>query len=282
MRQLLSCEKVEFAVSPKLLIRVYADSRPNALQTTNLQKGATLVVNGRELAEEGLGIGAPVTLYEDGARFSLSAATFMGSSNAVPSITKIYDMNAIESKRFRGTTIGRKSWTERFLRVLEKGYRGIRSLHVGATIMLNLVSKMGLRNEYVESWSKGQISISYEQRHGGLQIAVNFENLAVEGLRALVIGNEQGGRLFTEYSDSSGLKLKGKQIEPWRPTSAEWATLTSPELGVSFKLCRPAGWRIVRGREVVQNRVSWSGLNLVSDGVPRSKTLRYHIELGDV
>lgn len=70
MRQLIHCEKAEFALSPKVSIRVYADCRPHILQTTKLQKGAILVFNGRELVEEGLGIGAPVCLYGDGARFS--------------------------------------------------------------------------------------------------------------------------------------------------------------------------------------------------------------------
>lgn len=248
-----------------------------------LQKGAVLVFNGGELAEEGLGIGAPVCLYGDGARFSLDAATFVDNSKIVPSIVKIYDMNAIESKRFRGTTIKRGSYGLQFLRILEKAYRGIRRLHVGATMMLDVVSMMGLRNEYVESCSKGQISVTYERSEGSLQIDVNFERLAMEGLQALIIGNEQGGRLFTEYRDSLGGRLKERQIEPWRPITAEWATLSSPEFGIGFRLRRPGGWRIVRGREVVENRISWSGLNLVCDGLPTSKELGYRIEvLGDV
>ena len=148
--------------------------------------------------------------------------------------------------------------------------------------MLDVVSMMGLRNEYVESCSKGQIHVTYAPSKGGLRINVDFENLVTEGLQALIIGNEQGGRLFTEYSDSSGGKLEGRQIEPWRSTSAEWATLRSPEFGVGFTLSRPDGWRIVRGREVVENRISWSGLNLVYDGIPTSKALEYRIEtLGD-
>ena len=278
MRQLLFNEKVEFALSPKVSIRVYADCRPHALQTMRLQKGCVLVFNGRELVEEGLGIGAPVCLYRDGARFSLNAVTFVDNSETDPSVTKIYDMNAIESKRFRGASIRRESCAERFLRALEKGYRGIRRLHVGATMMLDVVSMVGLRNEYVESCSKGQISVSYERSEGALRVTVNFESLVTEGLKALVIGNEQGGRLFAEYSDSFGGRLEGREIEPWRTTSAEWATLSSPEVGVGFKLRRPDGWRIVRGREVVDNRISWSGLNLAYDGIPTLKTLEYRIE----
>lgn len=283
MKQVTFGENAEVTLSARVCIRVYADSRPHSLQTMKLQKGGVLVFNGRELVEEGLGIGAPVCLYRDGARFSLNAVTFLNNSKTDPSVTKIYDMNAMESKRFRGAIIERESWTERFLRILEKGYRGFQRLHDGARMMLNVVTMMGLRNEYVESYSKGQISVTYERSGRNLQINVNFENLVTDGLQALIIGNEQGGRLFTEYSDSLGERLEGGQIEPWRQTTAEWAILSSPDVGVGFRVHRPNGWRIVRGREVVDNRISWSGLNLVHDGVPTSKVLQYCIDtLGDV
>lgn len=281
MRQLLIDEKIEFPLTSRISIRVYADCRPYALQTMKLQKGGVLVLNGRELAEEGLGLGFPVCLYEDGAHFSLNAVTLVNDSKPIPSITKIYDMNAIESKKFRGAVIIRDSYSERLLRSLEKAYRDVRRLHVGATTMLDVVSMLGLRNEYVESDSKGQISVTYERNEEALRINVNFELLMPEHLQALVVGNEQGGSFFTAYTDPF-VRLEGKKIEPWRPTSVEWATLSCPEHNIGFKLRRPDAWRIIRGREVVENRISWSGLNLMCDRVPASKTLSYTIEpLGD-
>jgi hypothetical protein len=246
-----------------------------------LQKGCVLILNGREFVEGGLGLGFPVCLYDDGACFSLDAVTFVDDSKTVPSVTKIFDMNAIESKKFRGATIRRGSYFERLLRALEDAYRDVERLHVGASMMLNVVSMLGLRNEYVERGSMGQISVTYERNEEGLQINVSFEHLVTEHLRALMVGNEQGGTLFTEYSDPS-VRLEGKEIEPWRSTSVEWATLSCPEYDVGFRLRRPEGWRIIRGREVVGNRISWSGLNLICDRVPFSKALRYKVEpLGD-
>jgi hypothetical protein len=248
-----------------------------------LQKGAILVSNGRELVEEGLGIGAPVCLYEDGGYFSLSAATYVVDSKSGRTAVKVYSMNATESKKFRGGIIRRGGCANHFLRILEKAYREIRGLHLGAAMMLDVVSMMGLTNSYEESCSKGQISVSYAPAEGGLCVDVDLDNVMTEGLQAVMIGNEQGGRLFTDYNDSSGEKLKGKQIEPWRSISANWATLASPELGVGFMIYRPRGWCIVRGREVAKGRISWSGLNLACDGIPRSKTLRYRVRvLGDV
>jgi hypothetical protein len=145
-------------------------------------------------------------------------------------------------------------------------------------MMLEAVSSLGLRNEYVESCTKGQIQVTYTPSKIGLAICVDFQSLVTDGLKAVSIGNEQGGGLFTEYNDSSGERLHGEQIESWRPVSAEWAALRSPDLGIGFRLRRPDGWRIVRGREVVENRLSWSGLNLVYDGIPISKALEYQVE----
>jgi len=143
---------------------------------------------------------------------------------------------------------------------------------------LGLVSIMGLRNEYIESGSKGEIFVGYAPSLAGLRVNVDFRKLVTDGLQAIVIGNEAGGRLFTEYSDSSGGGLKGRQIEPWRSVPVEWASLRSPKLGLGFRLHRPDGWLMVRGREVVDNRISWSGLNLVYNGIPASRTLDYTIE----
>lgn len=105
MRQLRLDERFDFALTPKVSARVYADCRPSGLQTSKLQKGAVLVANGRELVEEGLGIGVPVCLYEDGGRFSLSAATCVIDSKNHRTAVKVYSMNAIEAKRFRGEII---------------------------------------------------------------------------------------------------------------------------------------------------------------------------------
>jgi len=267
-RRLRSDEKVDIALSPTVSIRVYADCRPNLLQTTNLQKGLVLLWRGNELIEEGLGFGVPICRYSDGTRFSLSADTYVDDSGGLPSIRKVYDMNGIVVKRLRGLQIRRGSYLARFLGVLEKAYRGIRRLQPGAVLMLGLFSVIGIRNEYHESSSKGQIAVAYQLARGSLKVRATFDNMDTDALESLILANEQGGRLFTEYSDSCDVELKESQIEPWRRTAAEWAALRCPETGLGFRVHKPQGWRIVRGREVVEQRMSWSGLDLVSNKIP--------------
>ncbi len=270
MKRLRLDERIEFALNSKVSVRVYADSRPHVLQTAKLQKGAILVRDGKELVEEGLGIGVPVCRYKDGTHFSLTAETFFNDSESGPSIVKIYDMDGVASKRFRGIPIRRGRYLAGILKVLEKGYRGFRRFGITSTPMLDLLSLLGMTNEYRETLSKGRIEVAYRLIGRDLQIKTNLSGLTREGLQRIVFANESSGRLFGKYTDSTGTKLQDRQIEPWRKTRAEWASLYSRKLGVGFSLRRPSGWLIVRGREVVRERISWSGLDLLSNGIPEA------------
>jgi hypothetical protein len=280
MRLLRLNERVDFSISSSVSLRVYADSLPRVLQTAKLQKGPILVCNGKELAEEGLGLGVPVCRYVDGTRFSLSADTFVDHSRRRQSIVKIYNIDGIASKRFRGVPIRRGKYLASLLKVLEAGYRWLRRYMANAALMLDLISFLGMTNEYVPSRSKGQIEVVYRCSGASIQISANLEGLSQEGLQSTVFANEQGGTLFSKYTDSTGVELRGREIEPWRTTSAEWASLHSPEFGVGFSLQRPSGWSIVRGREVVKDRISWSGLDLLYRGIPQALEYRVTVAGG--
>jgi hypothetical protein len=276
MRRLKLDEKVDLKFGPRLALRFYADCRPHALQTARLHKGAIFVCNGSELVEEGLGIGVPVCRYQDGTRFPMSADTFLEDSEN-PKLVKIYDMNGIASKRFRGMPIRRGSSLARILKALEKGYRGLRRLRTEATMMLDIISMLGMRNEYLESRSKGQVAVTYRLSSRGLEIEAALGELSKEGLHSIVFANEQGGRLFSEYEDSTGKRLHDTQIEAWRTVGAEWASLHSRAFNVGFRLNRPSRWLMARGREVVRDRFSWSGLDLFCGELPQ--TLEYSVEI---
>ena len=275
MKRLQIDEKIDLKFGPRLSLRFYAECRPHALQTARLHKGAIFVYDGSELVEEALGIGVPVCRYQDGTRFSLSADTFVGDSD--DNLVKIYDMNGIASKRFRGVPIRRGSPIGRLLKNLEKGYLGLRGLGIEAAMMLNTLSLLGMRNDYQESRSKGQVAVTYRRSSAGLKIEASLRELSCEGLRSIVFANEQGGRVFNEYEDSAGTRLHDTQIEAWRTIRAEWASLHSGAFGVGFRLYRPNGWTIARGREIVRDRISWSGLDLFCEKLPRS--LEYSVEI---
>jgi len=277
MKRLRIDEKIDLLLDSKVTLRVYADCRPHVFQTANLQKGVIIARNGIELVEEGLGIGVPVCRYSDGTRFSLSADTFVDDSDTNPTVVKIFDMNGIASKKFRESPIRRGSYLAGLLKLMEKGYRRVGRFRTVATLMLDVLSLLGMRNEYSESRSKGQITVTYCRSGRELRINATLDALSSEGLESIVFANEQGGRIFDKYSDSTGIELHERQIEPWQTTEAKWASLRSGMHDVGFRLHRPSGWLIVRGREVVRNRISWSGLDLYCGGT--SQALEYLVEI---
>jgi len=277
MKRLQLNQTIDMRFGPRLSLRFYADSRPHAFQTARLHKGAVVVYNGAELVEEALGFGVPVCRYQDGTRFSLNSETFIDDSEKNPTLTKIYDMNGMASKRFHGLPIAHGSPLARLLGVSEKGYRGFPWFRAKATMMLDIVSLLGMRNEYLESRSKGRVAVTYREIDRCLRIEAALHELSREGLQSIVFANEQGGRSFSEYMDSNGMKLHDKQIEPWQTIRAEWATLHSRVFNVGFRLTTPSEWFMVRGREVVRDRISWSGLDLFRADPPQ--VVEYLVEI---
>jgi hypothetical protein len=277
MRHLTVGDKVDLMLDSEVTFRIYADNQPHVGQTACLQKGAILVRDGTELVEEGLGIGLPVCRYADGTRFALDADTLVDDSARAPTVIKVFDMNGIAARRFRGSLIRRGSYRARLFKLMEGGYRRLHRFGIEATPILNVFGALGMRNEYLESPSKGRITVKYGITGKALRINASLEGLSSEELEGVVFANEEGGSIFREYADSTGIRLHEKQIEPWQKTEAEWASLHSGKHDIGFRISRPSGWLVVRGREVAGDRISWSGLDLLSSTAPR--TLEYLAEV---
>jgi len=218
MKRLRIDEKIDLVLDSKVTLRVYADCRPHVFQTAKLQKGAIIVHNGMELVEEGLGIGVPVCRYRDGTRFSLSADTFVDDSDTNPTVVKIFDMNGVVSKRFRGAPIRRHSYLARLLKLVEKGYRRVRRFRTEATLMMDVLSLLGMRNEYSESRSKGQITVTYCRSGRELKINATVDGLSSEGWRVSssrmnkVAGYSANTRIQQESSFMKDRSNLGKRL----------------------------------------------------------------------
>jgi hypothetical protein len=86
-------------LTDRLLVRLYSYCRPTCLETGGLQKGLVLLLDGKELIEEGVGFGLPVVKYEDKTFFSGSAQLSVDTSGSSQEITKTYRMDTISRKK---------------------------------------------------------------------------------------------------------------------------------------------------------------------------------------
>jgi hypothetical protein len=86
-----------FPLSGGLAARLYADTRPHTGKVARLQKGLILVDGGRELVEEGFGLGLPLVEIEGRAYLSRSATTEYTDGTAGKTLVKRYEMDTLDT-----------------------------------------------------------------------------------------------------------------------------------------------------------------------------------------
>ncbi|NLF88655.1 hypothetical protein GX563_07515 [Candidatus Bathyarchaeota archaeon] len=240
-----------------LSVKLYEDSRPNYLETAPLQKGLVLVLNGKELIEEGMGFGAPVVLFENRTYFSRSAET---------SVTQIGN-SKILTKKFIFDTILRKKIGDAFYindylySYYHKWFQKIYTEHKGfaliSTKLIELSRRIGVATEFQKVTSIGNVTVKYSCLTDSISIEVLSQ--LQRGYREVAVLNEQGASIFRKYSDTDGLTLLDTQIGAWEVVEAGEASLSHIDGSVSFSLPNHRKSRFFRGREKIDDQYSWVG-----------------------
>jgi hypothetical protein len=257
--------------------RLYEDTRPHCLEIAKLQKGLVLLVNGKEVVEEGAGFGTPVALYEDRPYFSSSAEV---------TVEKLEDRKVL-TKSFRMDTVSRKRFGKRFYLhdgvyiFLHKSFHRVYTRKGKLTPLLTKVIELRkalrIKTEFQQTEPKGTITVKYTCLPSAIEVEVQLSQLDHRGCKEILILNEQGTSFFRKYSDSNGLKLVDEQIGPWEKVNAEEASLSNMSETLAFSLKKTDGAVLQRGREKVQKRFSWVGFSYSLR--PNTSAFRYVIEL---
>ncbi len=247
-------------LSNRLSVRLYSDCRPCCMETSALQKGLVLMVDGKELIEEGMGFGVPVAKYFDKTYFSTTAE-----------ISAFQDgEGCVLRKRFVLDAVSKKIWNKRYIdddfyssfrKRFAKLYLNHKELSPLFNRLMELREYAKIKTEFVKVKSKGEITTTYQICPHSILVNVDFSALAVAGCEELLVLNEQGSTTFDTYSDSGGLKLVQHKIGGWGAVTARQAFLQSGARGVWFGLCRMDRVALVRGWERTRNRFSWTGLS---------------------
>jgi hypothetical protein len=244
-----------------VFLRLYSDSRPHCLEIATLQKGLVLVLDGKELVEEGVGFGVPVVKFGDNTHFSSSALTFISKNEEHPTLVKSFSIDTVSRKRiWKGPYID-DGFYSLLQGLFEEAYLRRKRQRLFFDKIMELRNVLKINTEFVKVKPRGTINLKYSVLPELIRIEVDLSALDSTGRREILILNEQGSSFFRKYFDSDGLVLFDKQIGAWEPVEAAEASLSDIRGNTGFMLKNKDGGRLYRGSEKVKERFSWSGLN---------------------
>jgi hypothetical protein len=256
-----------------LLLKLYPDNRPSVLETSVLQKGVVIEMNGDELNGEGMGFGVPIVKYRDKTFFSGTSSIDFNEKDPCL-ITKRFTLDMISKKYYKSNLISDLIYRPAH-NVFTFFYLKIKSLRFLFDRIMDVRENIGIQTKFVTTKPRGIVSITYRLLEAGLLVEADFSEVESIDAKEHVILNEQGADFFEIYSDSSGIKLSKEKIGAWEEIESEQPTFheTSEELSFSTEVI--PGSRLFRGWENVPDRLSWVGLNFSFN--PESKKVDFEI-----
>ncbi len=228
-----------------------------------IQKGLLLVHENRNLSEEGIGFGVPVLKFGHETIFPGYAwiTTEKDSDTAVVKID--YDMNLVERIAVKSCKrIDNKAFykIKEYFSWLHREYPLLRGILIRSSNSLRRTCDLETRFVKVASVGMASVVNIVDIKKGTIHVSVNISNVKKEGCTEVNIMNELGANHFDSYHDSNGLFLRGNAIGTWDEIFADEASLIDSCDNIAFTLKQVKGARMFRGRELVENRLAWSGL----------------------
>jgi hypothetical protein len=272
-----STETITLHLTDRLSVRLYKDCRPTCLETGTLQKGLVLLLDGRELIEEGVGFGVPVVKYQDKTFFSSKADVSIRRIGSDCIIMKAYTLDTVSRKKY-----GRATYIDDGLySPLRRTFESLYLKHKKLTPLFNKIMELrdlaNIKTEFVTVKPRGKVTINYHCQPTAINIQVDFSKVALNKCREVLVLNEQGSSVFQKYADSNDENLLGNKIGAWETVTADQASLQSATGQISFSLPNNRDATLFRGWEQTRKRFSWAGLSYSMP--PNHGTFEYTIGL---
>jgi hypothetical protein len=251
-------------------------SYPDCYPTSRIQKGLVLLCDGQDLSEEGVGFGVPVLRNGREAVFPGSCVWKTELKGDDATIEAEYFMNLVGRMAVGGRRIDCRTFY-RAREWLASQYRRHPELRKGilyGTELSRMV--MSMKDAFVEVPTVGSVKTVYSIMDDSVRVDLDLRGVP-EGLE-LVVMNEQGANHFDSYKDSDELFLEKDAIGSWDEVFADRASFIDSKNGLYFALTRVEGARMMQGRELLSDRLAWTGLAYVV--TPGTKRFSYTIQLG--
>lgn len=275
----ISTEQVRIPISGEISLQI--GDGAGDYPSSRIQKGPVLIYRNKDLSEEGVGFGVPVLKFGHEAFFPGSKHVTAEKNNDTVVIKIDYDLNLVERMAIRGN----KKIDSRAFYKIKEWFHGLHRDHPGARGILMPAFKTVSRicdteTRFDEMVSAGLVCVTYtiNPEESTVSVSVDTSRMKKNGCSEVIILNEQGATCFDRYCDSNGVSLAEEAIGTWDETSADEASFVDSRDGIEFTLTRLAGSRMFRGREFIENRLSWSGLACVLP--PHAVHFEYCIHVG--
>ncbi len=266
-----SARSYDLRLNDRVCFRLHETVEAGPGDSSALQKGLVMLVEGRAVCGEGVGFGVPAVEYLGRILFCTHATVRVRNKELV--------------KSFSTDTVQRKTWRQRFPvdgrvyllleRRLVNRYRLDSRQRAFLFHVMRFISLLGFRLSYQKIRSRGLIEIRYRLSGRNVEVTVDSSQLIDRRYERLLIFNEQSSG-FDLYKDKIRT-LKGDEIGVWEMTESERACLTSTHARVTFCVRNVEGTVLYRGRELLRPRLDWAGFCY---SVPPSKErFEYTIEI---
>lgn len=239
---------------------------PEDYPACRIQKGLALVHENRDLSEEGIGFAVPVLKFGYETIFPGNACVTTEKYGDTSVVKINYDMNLVERMMVKSRKrIDSKTFykIKEYFSWLHRKYPLMRGILVRSSNSLRRTCDIETRFEKNTSAGIASIVNTVNPKKGIIHVDVDISNVKIEGCTEVNIMNELGANHFDRYSDSNGLFLKGNAIGTWDEIFADEASFIDSCDNIAFTLKQVKGARMFRGRELVEDRLAWSGLAYV-------------------
>lgn len=270
-------ETINIPLYGGLSARLYKDSSPHCMETSQLQKGLILTLNGKELIEEGLGFGAPVIRYKDKTYFSSSAEISTERDSSTQKLSKTFRLDTVSRKKFWRASYINDNVYSSVRKTFATLYLSRKNMSPLFNALMDLREIAKIKTEFTKVKARGTVTVNYEIHPKVIDVAVDFSDLMLEGCVEILVLNEQGSINFETYVDTDCLKLSGREIGAWDLVTADSGSLVNSQADLSFSLGKIGGVRLFRGWERTRNRFSWAGLSYSLN--PTNQVFNYEINL---
>ncbi len=229
--------------------------------TCRIQKGLMLFHENRDLSEEGIGFGVPVLKSGHETIFPGYACVTADKDNDTIVVKIDYDMNLVERMAVKSKSIDNKVFykIKEYFSWLHREYPLLRGILVRSSNSLRRTCDIETRFEKAASTGIASVVNTINIKKGTIHVNVDINNVKKERCTEVNIMNELGANHFDSYRDSNGLFLRGNAIGTWDEIFADEASFIDYCDNIAFTLKQVKGARMFRGRELVEERLAWSG-----------------------